>query len=365
MSGRGSRMGTFAVVVLVLALAGGAWWWLNDDNGSGADLLSVTSDVERLDGASREREFVPASEHRGMTEGDGVSVNDAGRARLEMSGCVLDVFRATTLHVEGVPSLSAPVCLTQMTHGTIYGKVTTRTVVGTDWAVVTASGTEFLVFLDEAIGLLWVIVADGYVEVEAEGVTVALTAGEQAWVWRGDPPVGPVPAWRSEVPDVDMFPPLDGLTNGAIPDDRLLEPAGEGEGEGEGEVEGEGEGEREGEGEPLGLELSQSTDEVVVPECAGDRQVEVFAIVTGPDEAVAEVRTASIAYGWNGETVDVFAMERVDERTFRAVIQPDYQYDPAEPDGRTTLVFTVTLRGLNRAPLAEASGETALQWCIG
>jgi hypothetical protein len=352
-------MGTFAVVVLVLALAGGAWWWLNDDDGSGADLLSVTSDVERLDGASRAREFVPASEHRDMAEGDGVSVNDAGRARLEMSGCVLDVFRATTLHVDGVPSLSAPVCLTQMTHGTIYGKVTTRTVVGTDWAVVTASGTEFLVFVDEAIGLLWVIVVDGYVEVEAEGVTVALTVGEQAWVWSGDPPVGPVPARRSEVPDVDMFPPLEELTNGAIPDDRLLEPPGEGEGS------GEGEGEGGGEVEPLGLELRQSTDEVVVPECTGDRQVEVFAIVTGPDEAVAEVRTASIRYGWNGETVDVFAMERVDDRTFRAVIQPNYQYDPADPDGRTTLVFTVTLRGVNRATLAETSGETALQYCIG
>ncbi|MDX5399241.1 MAG: hypothetical protein LPK92_05910 [Actinomycetes bacterium] len=349
MRGRGSRMGTFAVVVLVLALAGGVWWWLNADDGSGADLLSVTSDVERLDGASRAREFVPASEHRGMTEGDGVSVNDAGRARLEMSGCVLDVFRATTLHVEGVPSLSAPVCLTQMTHGTIYGKVTTRTVVGTDWAVVTASGTEFLVFVDERIGLLWVIVADGFVEVEAEGVTVALTAGEQAWVWRDDPPVGPVPALRSEVPDVDRFPPLDQLTNGVIPDDELLEP----------------DDDDGGEPEPVGLDLRQSTDEVVVPECAGDRQVEVFAIVSGPDDVVAEVRTASIAYGWNGETVDVFAMERVDDRTFRAVVQPNYQYDPADPDGRTTLVFTVTLRGENRAPLAERSGETALQYCIG
>lgn len=345
MRGRGSRMGTFAVVVLVLALAGGVWWWLNADDGSGADLLSVTSDVERLDGASRAREFVPATEHRGMFEGDGVSVNDAGRARLEMSGCVLDVFRATTLHVEGVPSLSAPVCLTQMTHGTIYGKVTTRTVVGTDWAVVTASGTEFLVFVDERIGLLWVIVADGFVEVEAEGVTVALTAGEQAWVWRDDPPVGPVPALRSEVPDVDRFPPLDELTNGVIPDDELLEPGGE--------------------PEPVGLQLRQSTDELVGPECAGDKAIEVFALLSGPDDAVARVREALITYGARGDAADSFLMERIDDLTFRAVIEPDFQQflDPA--GGSTTLEFIVTLWGPNREVLAEAFGEAGLQFCIG
>lgn len=178
--------------------------------------------------------------------------NDAvALAQLEMSGCVFAIFRNTELAVDGVASQSAPVCLVHNSHGTLYAVVSTDTVVGTDWAVVTASGTEFLVYVNQEIGLVWVIVADGYVEVEAAGVLVGLGAGEQVWVWRGEPPVGPVPARRSEVPDQVLFPPIEEPTNGEIPDGQPLEqpapPAA------------------------LGVTLKQSTDVVQVPECGGVR----------------------------------------------------------------------------------------------
>lgn len=360
MRGRGGQATTFLLVVLVVAGCGGVLWWLYGDrvDDATADLYSVTSDVERRDAQSGARESVPASEHRDMFEGDAVTVDDSGRARLDLSGGVLEVYRQTELRLSDNPAYTPAVSATQLTHGTIFASVHTETIAETDWAVVRILGTECLVHVNEQIGLLWVIVADGTVEIEAAGVTITLTGGEQAWVWRGDPPVGPVPAARAEVPDQDVFPLIDGLTNGETPDGALLEPEEPDTGGGT----PTGGGTETGGGtvvEPVTIKLGQSTGALVVPECAGDKELVVSAYLAGPDDAVAAVAGAEVAYGWNGTVVDASGMERLDDTTFRAVISPTFQ-------GRdTTLVYTVTVRGANRQVLATQTGDATLTWCIG
>lgn len=190
-----------------------------------AGLSSITSDVERYDGQAGNAEPVPEGEKRTMYEGDGVDVDDAGRAHLDMGGCLLEIFRKSGLQIGGLPSQSAPVCIVDFEHGTIYNRVKRQTIIQTEWAVITSLSTEFLVHLDPDRGLLWVVVVEGVVRVEAAGRVVVLQAGEQTWVPRGRPPEPPRPATRAEVGD--LFPPVEDLTNGVMIDGDLLEPGGE------------------------------------------------------------------------------------------------------------------------------------------
>ena len=184
------------------------------------DLSSINADVERFDASASRAEPVPEGDHRTMFEGDGVGVDRQGYAKLDMGGCLLEIFRDTDLQIGGLPSESAQVCIVDFEHGTIYNRVQRRTIINTEWAVIISLSTEFLVHLDPYREILWVVVVDGTVLVEAEDQSVQLRAGQQTWVRRGQPPEAPRPATRAEVGD--LFPRVEELTNGILGDPEIL-----------------------------------------------------------------------------------------------------------------------------------------------
>jgi hypothetical protein len=190
-----------------------------------ADLEAVTSAVDRYDSQAAKAISVPAGSHRKMYEGDGVNVDQNGYAKLDMGGCLLQIFRSSGLQVSGLPTESAPVCAAKFLNGTIYNSVENKMIVSTEWVVITTIGTEFLVHLDPDREIVWVIAVKDAVEVRAEGVTVQVEEGQQTWVWRGQPPEPPRPAGRDEIGD--LFPPLEELTNGVLRDDELIPVTGD------------------------------------------------------------------------------------------------------------------------------------------
>ncbi|MCC7355499.1 MAG: YncE family protein [Anaerolineae bacterium] len=176
--------------------------------------------MQRFDATTSQALAVAEGEHQKMFANDGVRVDQNGRAKLDMSGCVLDIFRNSGLQVQGLPSESAPVCIVEFEQGTIYNRVEVETIINTEWAVITSLSTEYLVHLDPFREIIWVIVVDGVVAVEAAGERVEIGAGEQTWVRRGEPPEQPRPATRGEVGD--LFPPVEELTNGVMVDNSVL-----------------------------------------------------------------------------------------------------------------------------------------------
>lgn len=205
-----------AIIVIAGCLPGGC------SGRPSADLGAIKSDVERFDVSASKAELVPEGKHRTMYEGDGVAVDQSGYAELDMGGCVLAIFRDTDLRMTGLPSESAPVCIVDFEHGTIFNRVQRQMIVNTEWAVITTLGTDFLVHLDPNREMIWLIVKDGVVQVEAADESVKVRADQQTWVQRGHAPEPPVPTTRQEVGD--LFPPLDELTNNLLPDGELLGP---------------------------------------------------------------------------------------------------------------------------------------------
>ena len=153
-----------------------------------ADLAAIDSAVRRFDASKSQSEPVPKGTHRNMYEGDGVNVDQSGYAKLNMEGCILKIYRSTDLQVEGIPSESVPVCVVRFTQGTIYNQVEKQMIINTEWAVITALGTDFVVHLDPNREIIWLIVKDGVVQVEAAGQRVEVRADQQTWVQRGHAP---------------------------------------------------------------------------------------------------------------------------------------------------------------------------------
>jgi hypothetical protein len=227
-----------------------------------------------------------------------------------------------------------------------------------------------LVHLDLARGLLWVIVVDGRVEVEAGGQRVEVGRGQQVWVFQGRPPEQPRPATRAEVGD--LFPPIEELTNGLLPDVELLEPIEDrpvpvteppAEPPPVTEPPAEPPPVTEPPAEPppeeeLVLTLEQSTDEVFAGECGDPRTVQIVATLSGGDEAIADVAWATLRYRWDS-TEDILEMERVDDRTFVAEINPaDYCCS------QTTIFYTVDVYDRFEENVASGSGELLLTYRI-
>lgn len=185
-----------------------------------ADLSSIHANVERFDASASRAEPVPEGDHRTMFEGDGVGVNRRGYAKLDMGGCLLEVFRDTDLQIGGLPTESAPVCIVDFEQGTIFNRVEKQVIINTEWAVIISLSTEFLVHLDPYREIIWIVVVDGIVQVEAAGQRVEVRAGQQTWVRRGQPPEPPRPATRAEVGD--LFPRVEELTNNVLSDPAIL-----------------------------------------------------------------------------------------------------------------------------------------------
>ncbi len=328
-----------AVVIFVV-------WKLIGGTKETAELTAQASPVKRLEGSTRSVQSVSVGARRTMYQGDGVNVEQQGRAQLTIAGCSLDIFQGSGL--QWAPSAAgAPVCTVNMSHGTLVASVDKQMVLNTEWCVIRTLGTRFIVHLDPDRGLLWIIVREGKVEVIAGSNRVVVGPREQTWV-RRDRQIAPVlPADRGEVGE--LFPPLEVLTNDAVRDRSWLDESVA--------------------TEPpppppppatLEMALEQSTDQVIVGDCEGEHTVVIAAYLDGPEELIAQIDSAVIRYRWEGGDTQIVGMERVDELTFAGEIAPfDYCCEEA------VMEYEVEVTSQSKERMAAEAGKVLLTWCMG
>ena len=157
---------------------------------AGADLTTRRVDVFHRPNQGQ-RVVVPVDEQRPMELGDAVNVAGPGEGRLDFAdGFIVSIFRDTALQIEGFAGEMSPFDRVRLNAGTLYADGSgvdetagRRVAVTTDGAVITALGTEFVVYYSAGLALTWVIVADGAVEVAAAGgASTTVPTGWQIWV---------------------------------------------------------------------------------------------------------------------------------------------------------------------------------------
>jgi maltose-binding protein MalE len=179
-----------------------------------ADLEAIAVLVQHRGAGSTIPTPVPIKTVAKFYEGDSLTADVTGRANLTITGCILEIYWGSKLTFK-VASSSAPACAITLEQGTIVVNSTAGTEIDTPWATITSFGTQYLVYVNLEQQILWAIVWDGRLILDplAEGLpSVEVTQDRQSWMWQGRAPVDPVPATRSEVPDMDLFPPLERLT---------------------------------------------------------------------------------------------------------------------------------------------------------
>lgn len=169
----------------------------------------------RINGANQR---LPSPNTADLDQEDGVSVDDAGRAILNFSDIFLvEVMREGDLQVRefSLTGNSAVIDIFQ-SGGTFFNELETEldvalTVEG-DFAVVTATGTRFMIVREMATELEWVVAmnaGDGDLTVTADGVEKPLTTGNARWI----APIGePSPAFGANMPNVNGW--LEAVRNG-------------------------------------------------------------------------------------------------------------------------------------------------------
>lgn len=163
-----------------------------------ADLLAERSQVQCRHPGETVKE-VSVGQHESVGTGDKINTNQTGLGILTFADFLrVEVFRKTELQVKATPDPNAPliVKLYLALGTTLQGlqrkagqrvDVTTET----DWATIRAVSTTYLISVDDD-EVTWVVVFDGEVEVEAQGQTVIVRAGQAMWVEPGQPPHAPI-----------------------------------------------------------------------------------------------------------------------------------------------------------------------------
>jgi hypothetical protein len=169
----------------------------------------------RINGANQR---LPSPNTVDLDQEDGVSVDDAGRAILNFSDIMLvEVMREGELQVRefSLTGNSAVIDIFQ-SGGTFFNDLETEldvalTVEG-DFAMVTATGTRFMIVRELGTELEWVVamdVSDGDMSVMADGVEKPLTTGNARWI----APIGePSPAFGANMANVNGW--LENVRNG-------------------------------------------------------------------------------------------------------------------------------------------------------
>jgi len=201
----------------------------------GAVHLYTHNDEVKFRVAGGTEQVLPRPQPTAMALNDAIHVDGSGKAHLRFADyLVVDIFRDTDLQINGLSAPDAPPAYRLRLEGgstfnTInvqeeaHRRVQPSVEFETDWAVIRTVGTAFFTHFDTLQESTWVIVKHGDVEVEAEGVTVEVSTGEQTWVESGSAPIQPLPACRELVgDDGELFPKVEKLTNGAITDSYLL-----------------------------------------------------------------------------------------------------------------------------------------------
>jgi DNA-binding beta-propeller fold protein YncE len=217
---KNNRVSDVLRIVLLMCLASAVFVACGPASRRNASLSAVQIAVQRLNGETSKAEPLSPGQRLTVYEGDGVSINQSGYAKLDMAKCILDIYRDSALHVKGVPSESAPVCIVAFEHGTLLASVSVKTVVDAEWAIITAVGTQFFVHRDLQRQLVWLVVIQGTVVFEAAGERIEVGPGQQVWVQHGSAPHQVGPANRAYVQD--LFPRIEDLTTGILTDWQVL-----------------------------------------------------------------------------------------------------------------------------------------------
>jgi len=166
--------------------------------GAAADLSAERSRVQcRHPGQAVED--VAVGDHESVTTGDQINTDQTGLGILTFADFLrVEVFRKTELQVKAAPDPNAPpIVKLYLALGTtlqgLHRKAGQRVDVttDTDWATIRAVATTYLISVDDG-EITWVVVFDGQIEVEAQGQTVVVRAGQATWVEPGRPPRAPI-----------------------------------------------------------------------------------------------------------------------------------------------------------------------------
>ncbi|MBC8450290.1 MAG: tetratricopeptide repeat protein [Chloroflexi bacterium] len=161
---------------------------------------------------------------RAFSVGDGVDVDNSGRARLRfLNYLVVEVFRGSGLQFESMAAPDAPPAYKfKLEGGTLYANVDPATKVVTvqsDMATITALGTKFWVHVRPG-EITWVVSKENAVRITAQGRTVVVAENQQSWVLPGQAPHEAVPVTRGEVGE--LIPSLRELTGGETTDEEVF-----------------------------------------------------------------------------------------------------------------------------------------------
>ena len=142
---------------------------------------------------------VPVGQHEPVDTGDKINVDQTGLGILTFANLLrVEVFRKTELQVKAAPDPNAPLIVKlYLALGTTRQELQKRAgkrvdvTTETGWATIRAVATEYLISMEDD-EVTWVVVFDGEVEVEAQGQTVIVRAGQATWVEPGQPPHSPI-----------------------------------------------------------------------------------------------------------------------------------------------------------------------------
>ena len=163
-----------------------------------ADLLAERSQVQCRHPGEMAKE-VPVSQHESVGTGDKINTDQTGLGILTFADFLrVEVFRQTGLQVKAAPDPNAPLIVKlYLALGTTLQQLKKRAgqrvdvTTDTDWATIRAVSTTYLISVDDD-EVTWVVVSDGEAEVEAQGQTVIVRAGQATWVEPGQPPHSPI-----------------------------------------------------------------------------------------------------------------------------------------------------------------------------
>lgn len=167
--------------------------------------------------------------------GDAINVLERGEGWLTFPDyLIVRIFRDTDMAISVAGDIdpdTPPIIEVELRGGTVFGSrpdpaevAEQRVTITTAGAVITPTGTKFLVHVDPESETTWVLVASGEVEMQGANEAVTVEAGWQSWTIPGEDPLPPVPATRAMVEALfpDELPLLDDLTLDALMDDVLL-----------------------------------------------------------------------------------------------------------------------------------------------
>ena len=171
-----------------------------------ADLLAERSQVQCRHPGEAAKE-VPVGQHEPVDTDDEINVDQTGLGILTFADFLrVEIIRKSELQVKAAPDPDAPpIVKLYLALGTTRQELQKRAgervdvTTETDWATIRAMATKYLISMDDDEET-WVVVFDGEAEVEAQGQTVVVRAGQATWV---EPRKAPQPPFDVEMGPVD------------------------------------------------------------------------------------------------------------------------------------------------------------------